>query len=78
MWGLRPDLYYCQTVASVLMWGARSDERTGLSFTDAAGARQPIILGSESRWTRDHILLSQIRKFPFRRLIRLAGLRWRH
>jgi hypothetical protein len=30
--GLRPDLYYCLTVTGVLMWGALSDERTGLSF----------------------------------------------
>jgi hypothetical protein len=34
------------------------------------------IIGSESRGTRDHILLSQIRDFHFRRLQRLAGLRW--
>jgi hypothetical protein len=33
------------------------------------------ILGSESRLNRDHILLSQIRDFPFRRL-QLAELRW--
>jgi hypothetical protein len=32
IWGLRPDLYYCWTVAGLLMWGALSDERTGLSF----------------------------------------------
>jgi hypothetical protein len=32
-----------------------------------------IILGSDSRGTRDHILLSQIRDFLFRRLLRLAG-----
>jgi hypothetical protein len=32
IWGLRPDLYYCQTVAGLLMWGALSDERTSLSF----------------------------------------------
>jgi hypothetical protein len=32
IWGLGPDLYYCQTVAGLLMWGALSDERTGLSF----------------------------------------------
>jgi hypothetical protein len=62
IWGLRPDFYYCQTVAGLLMWGALSDERTGLS----------------SRGTRDHILLSQIRDFPFRGLLRLAGLRWRY
>jgi hypothetical protein len=36
------------------------------------------ILGSESRGSRDHILLSQIRDFPFCRLLRLAGLRWRY
>jgi hypothetical protein len=33
IWDLRPDLYFCQTVAGLLMWGALSDERTGLSFT---------------------------------------------
>jgi hypothetical protein len=37
-----------------------------------------VIFRSESRGTRDHILLSQIRDFPFRRLLRLAGLRWRY
>jgi hypothetical protein len=37
-----------------------------------------LILGSESFGTRDHILLSQIRDFPFRRLLRLAGSRWRY
>jgi hypothetical protein len=29
--GLRPDVYYCQTFASLLMWGALSNERTRLS-----------------------------------------------
>jgi hypothetical protein len=37
-----------------------------------------VILGSESLGTRDHILLSQIRDFLFRRLLRLAGLWWRY
>jgi hypothetical protein len=45
IWGLRPHFYYCQTVAGLLMWGALSDERAGLSFTIAAGPRQ----GSHSR-----------------------------
>jgi hypothetical protein len=40
IWGLRPDLYYCQTVAGLFVWGALSDERTRLSFTFAAGPRQ--------------------------------------
>jgi hypothetical protein len=61
IWGLRPDFCYCQTVAGLLMWGALSDDRTGLPFTIAASI---IILGSESSGTRDHILLSQIRDSP--------------
>jgi hypothetical protein len=40
IWGLRPDFYYCLTVAGLLSWGAHSDKRTGLSFTVAAGLRQ--------------------------------------
>jgi hypothetical protein len=40
IWGLQPDLYYCQTVAGLLMWDALSDGRTGLSFTVAAVPRQ--------------------------------------
>jgi hypothetical protein len=32
IWGFRPKLYYCQTVAGLLMWGALSVERTGLLF----------------------------------------------
>jgi hypothetical protein len=39
-WGLRPEFYYCQTVAGLLMWGALSDERTDLSFTIAPGPCQ--------------------------------------
>jgi hypothetical protein len=39
-WSLRPDFYYCQTVAGLLMRGALSDERTSLSFTIAACPRQ--------------------------------------
>jgi hypothetical protein len=39
-WGLRPDLYYCQIVAGLLMWSALSDERAGLPFTITTGPRQ--------------------------------------
>jgi hypothetical protein len=38
-WGLRPDFYYCQTVAGLLMWGGLSNESTGLSLTIASGPR---------------------------------------
>jgi hypothetical protein len=37
-----------------------------------------VFIGSESLGTRDHILLSRIWDFPFRRLLRLAGSRWRY
>jgi hypothetical protein len=47
------------------MWGAVSDERTGLSFTTAAGPRQLNHCRVRVPWDRDHILLSQIRDFPF-------------
>jgi hypothetical protein len=60
------------------MWGALSDERTGLSFTTAAGPSQRCHSRVRSRWTRNHILLPQIRDFSFRRLLRLAGSRWRY
>jgi hypothetical protein len=46
------------------MWGALSDERTGLSFTIAAGFARAVILGSKSSGTHDQILLSQIRDSP--------------
>jgi hypothetical protein len=39
-WGLRPDLYYCLTVEGLLIRGALSDERIGLSFAIATGPRQ--------------------------------------
>jgi hypothetical protein len=37
-----------------------------------------VFLGTESLGTSDRILLSQIWDFPFRRLLRLAGSRWRY
>jgi hypothetical protein len=40
IWDLRPDFYYCQTVAGLLMWRPLSDEGTRLSFTIAPGPRQ--------------------------------------
>jgi hypothetical protein len=38
IWGLRPYLCYCQTVAGFLMWGAPPDERTGLSLPESQSA----------------------------------------
>jgi hypothetical protein len=74
----RPDFYYCQTVAGLLMCGALSDEKAGLPFTITDGPRHRNHIRAESHGSRDHILLSQILDLPFRRLLRLAGLRWRY
>jgi hypothetical protein len=38
-WGLSPDLYNCLTVAGLLMWGALSDRRMGLSFARVTVSR---------------------------------------
>jgi hypothetical protein len=52
IWGSQPDFYCCKAAAVLLMCGALSDERTGLSFTIAAGLASAVILGPESRGTR--------------------------
>jgi hypothetical protein len=78
IWGLRPDLYYCLQVAGC--WFAALSLTRGrvcrllllLALTSA------VFLESESLGTRDHIFLSQIWDFPFRRLLRLAGSRWKY
>jgi hypothetical protein len=82
--GLRPD-FYCRTeyarrltVTFLVPWGALSDERTGLSFVCAAGPCQrslsrvlvPLDL-------QPYFTVSDLR-LPFRRLLRLAGSRWRY
>jgi hypothetical protein len=60
IWDPRPDFHYCQRVAGVFMWSALSNERMGL-LKFLLGLASAVILGSESRGTHDHILLSQIR-----------------
>jgi hypothetical protein len=80
IWSSWPDIYYCLAFTVLFLWGALSGERTGLPFVllYAAGPFQAVFHVSESLGTRDHILLSQIWDFPFRRLLRLAGSRWRY
>jgi hypothetical protein len=65
-------------LGSCFLWGALSDERTGLSFIYAAGPYQRSLSRVLVLGTLDHILLSQIWDFPFRRLLQLAGSRWRY
>jgi hypothetical protein len=51
-------MYYSLTVTVWFLWGALSEERTGLSFVYAAGPGQVAFLGFESVGTLGHILLS--------------------
>jgi hypothetical protein len=72
IWDSWLDIHYCLTVTVLFLWGALSDERTGVPFVYAAGPCQRSL-------SRNHILLShRIWDFPFRRLLRLAGSRWRY
>jgi hypothetical protein len=59
-WGLRPDFYYCQRVAGLLMWGTLSDERRGLPFTIAAGSHQRSHSWVRVPWDSWSYFLSQI------------------
>jgi hypothetical protein len=78
IWSLRPDFYYCQQLR-VCWCGTLSLTRWRVCRLQLLlGLASAVILWSESRGTRDHILLSQIRDFPFPRLLLLAGLRWRY
>jgi hypothetical protein len=62
LWGLRPDFYYCLTVAGLSMWGALSDERMGLSFTTAASPRLCIHSRVRDPWdSRPYFTTSDLR-----------------
>jgi hypothetical protein len=78
IWGLRLDIYLSLTITALFLWASSLTRgRVWLSYMLLALA-SIVFLGSESLWTRNHILLSHIRDFPFRRLLRLAGSRWRY
>jgi hypothetical protein len=65
IFGLRPNLYYCQTVVGLLMWGALSDERTGLSFVYAAGPRQRILSRVRVPWISQPYFTLSVLRLPF-------------
>jgi hypothetical protein len=65
IWGLQPYFYYCQTVSGLSMWHALPDERTGLSFTTAAGPRQRSHFRVPVLWDpRQYFTVSDLR-LPF-------------
>jgi hypothetical protein len=70
----------------IIVWQLRVSWCWALSLTRGRVCRlqlllalaSAVILGFKTLGTRVHILLSQIRDFPFHRLLRLAGSRWRY
>jgi hypothetical protein len=66
------QLWFCFCGASSLMGGQVCLLYMLLALASA------FLFGSESLWSRDHILLSQNWDFPFHCLLRLAGSRWRY
>jgi hypothetical protein len=74
IWGLWPDLYYfCDSYGLVLVGRPLWREDGSVFYMCCWPLPAQSFFG-----TRDHILLSQIWDFPFRRLLRLAGSRWRY
>jgi hypothetical protein len=68
----------CVTVTVLFLWGALSDERSGLSFVCAAGPCQRSLSRVRIPWDlRPYFTVTHLR-LPFRRLLRLAGSRWRY
>jgi hypothetical protein len=67
-------LFFCRKIVLLFVLG-RSLWRQDVSVICSA-----ICQWSESPRTRNHILLSHLRliRFPFRHLLRLAGLRWKY
>jgi hypothetical protein len=65
LWSPRSDFYYCQTVPDLLMSGALSDERTGVSFTMAAGPCQRSHSRVRVPWVSGPYLECQIIEFSW-------------
>jgi hypothetical protein len=77
-WGLRPDIYLSLTITALFLWASSLTRGSVWLLYMLLALASVVFLGSESLWTRNHILLSQIWDFPFRRLLRLTGSRWRY
>jgi hypothetical protein len=65
VWVSRPDFYYCQTVAGLLMWDAVYDEMTGLSFRIAPGPRQRCHFQARVLWDSWPYLTASDSRLPF-------------
>jgi hypothetical protein len=65
IWGSWPNVYFSFTVTVLFLWGALSDERTGLSFIYAAGPLQRSLSRVRVPWNWwPHFTVSGLR-LPF-------------
>jgi hypothetical protein len=64
IWGLRPQFYYCQTVAGYWCGAISLTRERVCRLQLRLVLASAVIHGSESRGTSDYILLSQIRDSP--------------
>jgi hypothetical protein len=63
IWGLRPDFHYCRTIACLLIWGALSDERTGLFYNvqyTTAPSAFPCVINLRHGSHTKHLLLPEL------------------
>jgi hypothetical protein len=63
--GQSVSLYYCLTVTVLFLWGAISDERTGLSFVYAAGPRQRSLSRVRVPWISPPYFTVSVLRLPF-------------
>jgi hypothetical protein len=60
IWGLRPDIYYSLTITALFLWASSLARGWVCLYYMQLALASVVFLGSESLWTRNHILLSQI------------------
>jgi hypothetical protein len=65
IWDLRPDFYYCQTIACSLIWETSLTIGRVCSLQLLLVLASAAIIESASRGTRNRILLSKILDFLF-------------
>jgi hypothetical protein len=56
---LRPDLFYYQTVADLLMWGAVSDQKTGLSISRVTVSSNMTVISVYNIWFTWYLMYVQ-------------------
>jgi hypothetical protein len=79
IWCLRPDLcYLCDSYGLVLVRRPLWQEDGSIFYICCWPLPLQSFFGLSPFGTRDHILLSHIWDFPFRRLLGLAWSRWRY